>query len=396
MSNIVGEYQLRFSAFELDGYQEPPQYCLVELPPDIVDLVKQGKPNITIRGQPDDDAVFCTQDKTYALRSVTLSNNFLIVSAASGSALGSKSVETNDLVITGEAAEILELVPTVPRLENILSHLKGCEYHDDESDEETYESNVNDPLRRRRVTLESLRATVQASDTELEDGLRKAKVLNLNGTLRPLPATYLAEILVTTLLTIASRGLPRPPKPIPLGELMVHLEDDFQHSPAVVEQVATWYGIVSGKGDKQTWEADIKGIVGDIGIGLLRRQDAQLEEQQFLMDWREQVGDLFAAHVDVALLEGNCLFTPILASRAAIDGISSNTLSYYPRSALPSDPAQRFQSLFLTRPKWRVEEVQTYLEDIAVDKKERERLMLKYTRQITEPDGVWATARLRY
>jgi sister chromatid cohesion protein DCC1 len=37
-----------------------------------------------------------------------------------------------------------------------------------------------------------------------------------------------------------------------------------------------------------------------------------------------------------------------------------------------------------------------YLEDIAVDKKERDRLMLKYTRQITEADGIWATARVRY
>ncbi|KAG9088727.1 hypothetical protein FRC06_001904 [Ceratobasidium sp. 370] len=327
--------------------------------------------------------------------------------------MDSKSAETNELVISGEAAEILELVPAVPRLENLMSHLKGCEYYDDESDEETYESNVNDPvrafiyylagflpnnaqLRRRRVTLENLRSTVQASDTELEAGLRKAKVLNLNGTLRPLPATQLADILVTILLTIASRGLPRPPNPIPLGELITHLEDDFQHSPAVVEQVASWYGVVSGRGEKQIWEADVKAIVGDIGIGLLRRCDHPLEEQQFLWDWKEQVGDLFAAHVNVALLEGNCLSTPTLASRAAIDGISSNMLSYYPRAALPSDPAQRFQSLFLTRAKWRVEEIQTYLEDIAVDKKERERLMLKYTRQITEPDGVWATARLRY
>ncbi|KAG8705774.1 hypothetical protein FRC09_002767 [Ceratobasidium sp. 395] len=395
MSKSVGEYQVRFSDPKLDGFQEPPQYCLVELPPDIVDIVKKGQPSLTIRGKPDDDAVLCTQDKTYALRSVTLSNNFLIISSASGSTIDSEA-EENALVISGEATEILELVPTVPRLENLLGHLKGCEYYDDESDEETYESNVNDPLRRRRVTLEDLRSTVQASDTELEAGLRKAKVLNLGGTLRPLPASNLSDFLVTTLLTIASRGLPRPPNPIPLHELTTHLEDDFQIPSDVMVQVASWYGVVSSKGSKQMWEPDIKAIVADIGVGLLRKEDDSHEEQRFLERWRGEVGDLFSAHVDVALLEGNCLFTPIPTSRAAIDGVSSNTLSYYPRSALPPDPAQRFQSLFLTRAKWRVEEIQTYLEDIAVDKKERDRLMLKYTRQITEPDGVWATARVRY
>ena len=76
----------------------------------------------------------------------------IVSTSASGS---SKSVEVdaepatdeaNPLAISGEATEILELVPTVPRLENLLGQLKGCEYYDDESDEETYESNVNDPV----------------------------------------------------------------------------------------------------------------------------------------------------------------------------------------------------------------------------------------------------------
>lgn len=396
MSSVLGEYEVRFSAPERDGYKEPPQFCLLELPADIVELVKKGDPHLTIRGQPDDDAVLCTQDRTYALRSVTLSNNFLIVSTAAGAALDSESEKANELVISGDAAEILELVPTVPRLENILGHLKGCEYYDDESDEETYESNVNDPLRRRRVTLEDLRNLIQASDAELEVGLRKAKILNLNGTLRPLPPTRLMDILVQTLVTVASRGLPIPPKPIPLQELCTHMEDDFQTSPAVMEQIAGWYGSLSESGSREKWQADIKAIVTEVGIGLLRDDQIPKEEQEFLERWREQVGDMFATHVDIALLEGNCLTTPILATRAARDGVSANTLSYYPRSALPTDPAQRFQSLFLTRTKWKADEIQTYLEDIAVDKKERDRLMLKYTRQITEADGIWATARLRY
>lgn len=110
--------------------------------------------SLSIRGQVDDDAVLCTQSKTYALRSVALSNNFLIVASDAStsqnpdeSGLDSTAGETDSLVISGEVTEILELVPTVPRLESLLHHLRGCEYNDDESDEETYESNVNDPVR---------------------------------------------------------------------------------------------------------------------------------------------------------------------------------------------------------------------------------------------------------
>ncbi|CAE6428377.1 unnamed protein product, partial [Rhizoctonia solani] len=395
------EFQLRFSDPLKDKYQEPPQYSLVELPPDIVELVKQGQVNLSIRGRVDDDAVLCTSSKTYAIRSVALSNSVLVVSNAGPDAQQStdsapdllEPSETNTLVISGEVSEILELVPTVPRLEKLLHHLKGCEWNDDDSDEETYESNVNDPLRRRRVTLDELRNIVQASDSELEDGLRKARVLNLGGTLRPLPISSLTEILVTLLLTIGSTGLPRPPKPIPLVKLIQNIEDEFQVNPDVMEHIASWYGTVNGEGDKRMWEADMKAIVGEIGVGILRRAEDAVEEIEFIERWKEQVGDMFTEHIDIALLDGNYLSTPLPHTKY---GEPSSTLLYYPRSALPTDAAQRFQTLFLTRPKWKAEDIAIYLEDIAVDKKERDRLMLKYTRQITEPDGVWVTARVRY
>ncbi|CAE7206119.1 unnamed protein product [Rhizoctonia solani] len=394
------EFQVRFSDPVQDNYKEPPHYCLVELPPDIVELAKQGQANLSIRGRPDDEAVLCTQSKTYAIRSVALSNSVLIMSNGGSNSKPCDSAiellepnETNTLVISGEVSEILELVPTVPRLESVLKHLRGCEWNDDESDEETYESNVNDPLRRRRVTLDELRDLVQASDLELEEGLRKAKILNLSGTLRPLPASSLTEILVTLLLTIASTGLPRPPKPIPLLKLIQNIEDEFQVNPDIMEHIASWYGVVTGKGDKRMWQADIKAIIGDIGVGILRRAEEHVEQVELVERWKEQVGDMFTEHIDITLLDGNCLSTPIAHTKS---GEPSNTLIYYPRSALPTDVAQRFQALFLTRPKWKVEDIGIYLEDIAVDKKERDRLMLKYTRQITEPDGVWATARVRY
>ncbi|CAE6438352.1 unnamed protein product [Rhizoctonia solani] len=393
------EFTVRFSDPTRDKYQEPPHYCLVELPPDIIELAKQGQANLSIRGRPDDEAVLCTQSKTYAIRSVALSNSVLIMSNAGPDSKPCDPVEllehdeTNTLVISGEVSEILELVPTVPRLESLLQHLRGCEWNDDESDEETYESNVNDPLRRRRMTLDELRNIVQASDSELEEGLRKARILNLAGTLRPLPTSSLTEILVTLLLTIASTGLPRPPKPIPLLKLMQNIEDEFQVNPDVMEHIASWYGVITGKDDKRMWEADMKAIIGEIGVGILRRAEDAVEEVEFMERWKEQVGDMFTEYIDITLLDGNYLSTPVLHTKY---GEPSNTLLYYPRSALPTDAAQRFQALFLTRAKWKMEDIGVYLEDIAVDKKERDRLMLKYTRQLTEPDGVWATARVRY
>lgn len=70
-------------------------------------------------------------------------------------------------------------------------------------------------------------------------------------------------------------------------------------------------------------------------------------------------------------------------------------LTYFPASDLPSDPAGRFADLFLTRARWKAEEISPFLSDIVVDNKERDKLLLKYARGITDSQGIWYTARAK-
>ena len=77
-------------------------------------------------------------------------------------------------------------------------------------------------------------------------------------------------------------------------------------------------------------------------------------------------------------------------------GSDLTTLKYFPASDLPADPAARFSDLFLTRSKWRGEEIIPFLSDIAVNSKERDKLLLKYCRTVTEPHGLRYTARAQY
>jgi sister chromatid cohesion protein DCC1 len=71
-------------------------------------------------------------------------------------------------------------------------------------------------------------------------------------------------------------------------------------------------------------------------------------------------------------------------------------LTYFPHSALPFDPAARFVELFLTRQRWKHEEIEPFLLDIAVNSKERDKLLLKHARALTNTEGVWYTARVSY
>ena len=72
------------------------------------------------------------------------------------------------------------------------------------------------------------------------------------------------------------------------------------------------------------------------------------------------------------------------------------SLVYFPSAALPSEPAARFADLFLTRAKWKADEISTFLNDVAVNNKERDKLLLKYCRAVTEGGVVMYTARAQY
>lgn len=78
-----------------------------------------------IKGGPEDDAVLCTSDKTYNIRSVTLSNSVLLVSPAAHID-GSE----NEVVIQDNLNELLEVVPAVPKLHRMNVLLKEHEWEE--------------------------------------------------------------------------------------------------------------------------------------------------------------------------------------------------------------------------------------------------------------------------
>lgn len=85
----------------------------------------------TIRGRVSDDAVLCTASQTYAIRAVTHSNTFVV---ATGPSDGSSS----GLVVRDQVSQILELVPSVPKVHRLDGLLKGCEYdegHEEDADD---------------------------------------------------------------------------------------------------------------------------------------------------------------------------------------------------------------------------------------------------------------------
>ena len=143
------------------------------------------------------------------MRSVQLSNSFLVLTAARDSDVDadttmdvdeSDSTTTINLVIRDFVTEIIELVPAVPKLDKLTGLLRENVYdreadaNDEDEDEERPVSGGplfsfsvlltrNPPAKnkRRRFTYGQVRGLVQASDVELERGLREQRILEING-----------------------------------------------------------------------------------------------------------------------------------------------------------------------------------------------------------------------
>jgi len=146
-----------------------------------------------------------------------------------------------------------------------------------------------------------------------------------------------------------------------------------------------WFGDV----DEHHWRIDAPSVLKQVGVGILRayRHDP-IDENEFLDKWRSVVGDTFASQAELPLLSGSYLVSTKPQSRP-----HSNQLTYFPSSELPLEPLARFNDLFLTRSRWRAEEIAPFLDDIAIDRKERDKLLLKYARALTTPEGTCYTSR---
>ncbi|KAF8897615.1 sister chromatid cohesion protein Dcc1 [Infundibulicybe gibba] len=358
-------------AFSSTSSIDTGSYKLLELPSDLYKLVESAitdsrSLSLCIKGEQGDDAVLCTHDKTYAMREVVLSNSVLMVTPADG-----HETDTAAVVVRDTVSAVMELTPAVPRMEKLAAMLRGRLYDDGEDEAEESET--------QGVRFDTVKAIIQASDAELDAGLCERRVLILNGELRPLAPEYLHTILTLLLTLLVSLALPVDKAPI--EELASALADEHEVARSVSVQVMQWFGTVKeGK-----WAVNIQALVKEIGVGILREhKETPIELDELLAKWKSLVGDTFESHISLPLLSGTYLHT------------TPTHLVYFPASDLPTVPAARFGHLFRTRARWSGEDIAPFLADIAVDSKDRDRLLLKFARATTDKDGAWYTARAQY
>lgn len=159
-----------------------------------------------------------------------------------------------------------------------------------------------------------------------------------------------------------------------------------------------------GSINEDIWEADITRMVAEAGKGLLEDLSGENQESDlFMYKWRETVGEQWSDTCDFKLLEvSSTLLMHTSADKqgehllTAPEGTakltsSSPIITSFPLHALPLQPAIRFADLFLTRARWRPEEMIPFLKGLYRDgdNKERDKLVTKFVRVVKDKEGSW-------
>ncbi|KAL1922885.1 uncharacterized protein VTP21DRAFT_9261 [Calcarisporiella thermophila] len=326
---------------------------LIELPKDVEDALVNGQ-EIYIKGSPDDEAVLCTNDKTYALREVHLSNSLLLTRPTEH--LNPTHPPSPSYTIFDRLASTLELIPTRPRTERLRTELA------------VYQGPDREPLDAPAgKTFHELLEVVQASEEELRSGLRELGGVEIEGRWRTLDKKYEHLVLDLVLQTCIAEdlGLDAVRKS---DVVRVMDEPEF-----VIQHVLARYAEVVSEG---VYKLSREKVVRFMGQQLLRSQkDKRWPLDDFMLLWQKMVPDEFTVSLD--LLKGDYLLDT---------EVFHQYLNYFPRSELPIEPAERFRALFAERARWEAAELLPYVEDLAADKKKLDALLLKHCRS-SKADG---------
>lgn len=338
---------------------------LLELDEKLLPDVLQHR--VTLRGQPDEDAVLCTRSKTYAVKFVGTSNSVLLIPPSDQSVLRGNTEEHDKKLVAPVfkvAPGVMELVEVAPRIDKLKKLLSENPYPFDE-EVVMEEPNGMENSNRGLYCWEDLIDQVQASDDELKSGLHSLSAVEIGGYWRIVDDNYMDGILNMLLHNAVLNDWSL--NALNESEVVNVLQSDgFPRE--IAHHCLRVYGSIADEG---VGRLDEKRVCVHFARRILR--GGKMRMDNFMAEWTKKIPDGMQASFD--MLEGE-----VLTEKLGIE-----TWVYaFSVSSLPSAPTERFSMLFRERPKWEWKDLQPYIRDLSVPGLSSEGLLLKYTRR-TQP-----------
>jgi sister chromatid cohesion protein DCC1 len=165
-----------------------PKYEFFEVSQELYNYLCTPKNLCSIKGKENEEAVLCTDTRTFAIKLVESTNTMLLIPT---SQIASQKEE-----IVGSLSRHYELVEIVPKLHQLKALL--CE--------RLYAGQDSEPKQKGRIfTFDQLKARIQASETEIITGLKSLNAFELDGHWRLLAPDYMNDIVEFILTEALSR-----------------------------------------------------------------------------------------------------------------------------------------------------------------------------------------------
>ncbi|KYR02156.1 hypothetical protein DLAC_00960 [Tieghemostelium lacteum] len=339
-------------------------YKLLEVTPDILDNIKIHS-KLTIKGSANEEAVLCTSNKTFTIKSGQTSNSLLLVG------------EKNE--ITSILHSQLELIETKPRLNTLLNVFqeggKGClnSLSDlySESDDTQYDTQLG-------VYLHDLFSSTQASDSEILQYLHDNHCFQLPHNKRYIKLSKRVEYklidLVLSEITINSFQL----DDLPIPQLLSKMSPT---TPTfLIDHLLKKYSTKTGeKVALNLHELSITRAKQILTSPDTKPSDLQLN--QFMELWKDKLPSTMPLGFP---------FTFDLIKSIAIiitDSKQQKSLKYIDETSLSQVPKQRFRELFSISNKWKITEIEPFIKNIIPPQNSLEQFVLKFSRPINSADG---------
>ena len=272
-------------------------------------------------------------------------------------------------------------------------------------------------------SFEELLERVQCSEVELRRALVEVRALRIvdSGKYCAVPEAQAREIATAVLRSIAACGIRV--DAIPVATVIADLEAEGHASALALHALMQTLGGVAAedcaaepRSDGTSplvpplLRLDFRAVARFIGIGVLEAAGAVLQLSaplasasraipldSFFRAWASAMpvgtvlsvgaastaasngsGAVCTGLLDIGLLAGEVLLQ---------DGVGGPGVLFLPASSLSSVPAQRFRQLFSLRAKWRLADLEPFVQPLANPASSLADLLLAHTRSSQQPDG---------
>ena len=371
LSNLLQPAQILSFSAEL----EDNEYVLLQLDKNCQSAIQEGQ-TLVIRGANDDSIVLCSENKTYDMKEVVVSNTIVLFEDCISNKENLKpyteeylqqypdSVPTNFCNGVAKKFSYFELKLTNPRLIKIKQLLKKCEFKGFDMDSKEVSLYV------KQCTLTNFLDIIPASEREITGFLHAINACQLNGYWRLLDFNYCVECMGELLQLIESESWDY--KEIPVEDAVTRINDSGELVPSVIlRHLFKLYGSEFVKNDLSYCCLDTEKVCRFFAEMLLK-DVGKFNFSEFMQVWKESVpSDM---NPEESFLSGLAIINKLT---------SPSTITFFSSEDLPLETSARFNSLFQAKPKWTYDEIKPYIEPICFNGLPVSTLLTKFTRAST-------------